>query len=72
MENTASNTAADMIEDLKGLLAATEARLAETEDKLAAANEELSSNHTLIAHLKLVIAKMQREKYGPRSERSSG
>jgi transposase len=71
MENTASNTPADTMEILKGLLAATQAELAETQDKLAAANEELSSNHTLIAHLKLVIAKMQREKYGPRSERSS-
>ena len=53
------------------LLAATEARLIEAEDKLASANHQLSSNDTLIAHLKLVIARMRHDKYGPRSERSA-
>jgi transposase len=71
MEAAASNTTSDMVEALKGLLAATQAKLIETEGQLAAANSHLAGNDALIAHLKLVIAKMQREKYGPRSERSS-
>ncbi|MGH9345355.1 MAG: IS66 family transposase [Terriglobia bacterium] len=71
MEVTASNTTADTVEALKGLLAATQAKLVEAEDKLATANDQLSSNHTLIAHLELVIARMRHDKYGPRSERSA-
>ena len=37
---------------------------------LIEARAELSGAQALIAHLQLVIAKMQREKFGPRSERS--
>jgi transposase len=70
MENTASNTTANTMEDLKGMLATTQAKLAEAEDKLEAERALRSDDPILIAHLKLVIAKMQREKYGPRSERS--
>src|SRR5665213_2795605 len=58
------------IEALQGLLATTQAKLAEAEVKLVAAKSQLSTNAELIAHLKLVIAKMQREQYGQRSERS--
>src|SRR5215467_8662297 len=92
MEIAAPNTDADTIEALKGLLAATQAKLLEVEDKLAfeqtkltetesrlvAAKDELaferanrSVDQTLIAHMKLTIAKLQREKYGPRSERTA-
>lgn len=64
MEDTAPNGNADTVEVLKELLAAAQA-------KLAAATERLSGNDVLITHLKLVIAKLQREKYGVRSERTA-
>jgi transposase len=70
MEVTASSTA-DTIESLKGLLAVAQLKLVAAEGQLAAANDQLSSHDTLIAHLKLVIAKMQRERFGVRSERSA-
>lgn len=38
---------------------------------LAAAQAQLEQAGTVIAHLKLVIAKMQRERFGARSERSA-
>jgi transposase len=54
----------DTVEGLKAQLAAAQAQLAEAHDKL-------SGNDTLIKHLKLVIAKLQRERFGVRSERSA-
>ena len=66
------------IEALQALLAATQTRLMETEDalhttkgELATARIELDGNQTLIAHLKLTIAKMQRDRFGPKSERAA-
>src|SRR5436305_2163915 len=50
-------------DDLPEDTAALQAALTETRAKLAGAQ-------ALIAHLQLVIAKMRREKFGPRSERS--
>jgi transposase len=67
----AAPAAMETIEALKARLAAAQAKLIEAEDKLATANDKLSSNDTLIKHLKLVIAKMQRERFGVRSERSA-
>src|SRR5262245_32368304 len=71
MEVAAPNSDANTVEALKELLAATQAKLIETEGKLATATDRLSGNDILITHLKLVIAKLQREKYGVRSERTA-
>jgi len=54
----------DDAESLKRLL------LARTEE-LAAARAQVSSAEALIAHLKLQIEKLRRDKFGPRSERSA-
>jgi transposase len=77
MEVIASNTTAHTVEALQALLAATQTRLIEAEEKLGTTQNELaveraerSDDRALIAHLKLVIAKMKREKFGPRSEKS--
>jgi transposase len=55
-------------------MAGTADRLPDDTDALKAAlieaRAKLSGAQTLIEHLQLVIAKMQREKFGPRSERS--
>ena len=40
-------------------------------EELAAARAQVSSAEALIAHLKLQIEKLRRDKFGPRSERSS-
>src|SRR5271156_728904 len=39
--------------------------------EVAAALAERSANQVLIAHLKLEIAKLNRDRFGPRSERST-
>ena len=54
-----ANTAGHLPDDADGLKAA-----------LIEARAKLSGAEALIEHLRLVIAKMQREKFGPRSERS--
>ncbi len=63
---------------LKALLAATRARLMEAEDKLATMQTELTSeraarsgDQTLIAHMKLTIARLQHDRFGPHSERTA-
>jgi transposase len=71
MEVAAPNSDANTVEALKELLAATQAKLLDMEGQLAAANDRLSGNDIFITHLKLVIAKLQREKYGVRSERTA-
>jgi len=78
MDVPASDTTATTIEALQALLAATQAKLIEAEDRLATTQSELkaeragrSGDQTLIAHLKLTIAKMQRDRFGPKSERSA-
>lgn len=45
-------------------------RLSIVKCELATERAERSDDQALIAHLKLVIAKMKREKFGPRSEKS--
>jgi transposase len=49
---------------------ALKAALIETQAKLSEANAKLSGAHAVIAHLQLVIDKMKRAMFGPRSERS--
>ena len=82
MEAPASNTTATTVEALQALLAATQTKLLEAEDRhlatvnglkgeLATARIELDGNQTLIAHLKLTIAKMQHDRFGPKSERAA-
>ena len=61
----------DDIEALKAALVAERARAFEAEADAAAARAELSSNAALIAHLKLQIEKLNRDRFGPRSERTA-
>lgn len=51
-------------------LTAAKARAAVTEADLANARAKASATDALIAHLKLQIAKLRREQYGPSAERS--
>jgi transposase len=60
----------DDVEALKSLLAATIQRAAEAEARLASAHARQSATEAMIAHLKLQIAKLRREQYGPSAERS--
>ena len=48
---------------------ALKAALVEAHAELSEAHAKLSGAHALIEHLQLVIAKMKREMFGPRSER---
>jgi transposase len=68
----------DDIEALKAALAlaltkadAVEAQLAVARAEAAAARAQLSDHQALIAHLKLQIEKLNRDRYGPRSERTA-
>jgi len=67
----------DDVEALKALLATAirkadeaEQRAATAEVQLANAAARQSATEALIAHLKLQIAKLRREQYGPSAERS--
>ena len=60
----------DDIAALKALLAATIQRADEAEARLANATARESATQALIAHLKLQIARLRREQYGPSAERS--
>ena len=71
MDVTAPNTTAPTVEALQALLAATQAKLLDAEDRLAVERACRSADQTLIAHLKLTIAKMQRDRFGPHSERTA-
>ena len=62
----ASNTATDTVESLKAQLASTQMKLVEAEQQLATERAGRTEDQTLITHLKLVIAKMQRERFGVR------
>jgi transposase len=55
--------AAEDLEALKAALATAQAELAE-------ARAQRSDDHALIAHLKLEIAKLNRQRYGPHAERT--
>jgi transposase len=58
------DTLPDDVESLKRLLSTRDA-------ELAALRAKAADDQTLIAHLRLQIEKLKRDKYGPRSERSS-
>jgi transposase len=60
----------DDVEALKALVVSTTRRADEAEAELAAARARASATEALIAHLKLEIAKLKREQYGPSAERS--
>lgn len=75
--DTAVSPLPDDIEALKALvLAATEQadlatqRAADAEARLANAQAQASATEAMIAHLKLQIAKLRREQYGPSAERT--
>lgn len=60
----------DDVEALKALVATMARKADEAEAKLANAMAHQSAIEALIAHLKLQIAKLKREQYGPSAERS--
>jgi transposase len=60
----------DDVEALKALVATMTRKADEAEAKLANAMAHQSAIEALIAHLKLQIAKLKREQYGPSAERS--
>ena len=59
-----SESLPDDIEELKAALIAARA-------EVASARAQRSDDQALIAHLKLQIEKLNRDRYGPRSERSA-
>ena len=61
----------DDVEALKALVAAMARKADEAEAKLANAMAHQSAIEALIGHLKLQIAKLKREQYGPSAERCS-
>ena len=61
----------DDVVALKALLAVTIQRADEAEARLATAAARESATQAMIAHLKLQIAKLRREQYGPSAERSA-
>lgn len=61
----------DDIEALKALVLRVRAEADAAEAEAAAARAEVSDTRTLIAHLKLQIAKLKRDQYGQSSERSA-
>jgi len=78
MNVSTSVTSPPPADDLQALLTAAQAQLIERDEQLAAARSELAAAHArcsndqaLIAHMKLVIARMRRDKYGTKSERSA-
>ena len=60
----------DDVEALKALLVSALQKADEAEATLANAHARESAIEALIAHLKLQIAKLKREQYGPSAERS--
>ena len=61
----------DDVEALKAALLLARADLAQATAEAAAVLAERSSNLALIAHLKLQIEKLNRDRFGPRSERTA-
>ena len=61
----------DDVDALKVALLAARADVARVTAEAAAALAEQSSNRALIAHLKLQIEKLNRDRFGPRSERTA-
>ena len=66
-----SEDIADNIAALRAALAAAQAALMQQQAETAAALARLSDDQALIAHLKLQIEKLKRERFGQRSERSA-
>jgi transposase len=60
----------DDVEALKALVVSMTQRATEAEAALANARAEASATEALIAHLKLQIAKYQRDRFGPHAERT--
>lgn len=60
----------DDVEALKALVVSMTQRATDAEAELANARAKASADQALIAHLKLQIAKLNRERFGPHSERS--
>lgn len=60
----------EVIEALKAALAAAEARADLAEAELVAARAKASDDEARIAHLKVQIAKLRRERFGPGAERT--
>ena len=58
------------VEALKALVISMTQRATDAEAELANARAKASADQALIAHLKLQIAKLNRERFGPHSERS--
>ena len=58
------------LEALKALVVSMTQRATDAEAELANARAEASADQALIAHLKLQIAKLNRERFGPHSERT--
>ena len=61
----------DDVDALKAALLAARANVARVTAEATAALAEQSSNRALIAHLKLQIEKLNRDRFGPRSERTA-
>lgn len=61
----------DDIEALKAALLSARAELSVAQADAAAVRAQLSDDQALIAHLKLEIAKLNRHRYGPHSERTN-
>jgi transposase len=60
----------DDVEALKALVVSMTRRATDAEAELANARAKASADQALIAHLTLQIAKLNRERFGPHSERS--
>jgi transposase len=71
MEPRPEDDLPDNIDALKAALVAAWSHAAQVESELAAARARLSDDQALIAHLKLLIAKLNRDRFGPRSERAT-
>ena len=70
MEPRPADEFPDDIDALKVALAAARHHAEDVESALAAARAQRADDQALIAHLKLVIAKLERERFGPHSERT--
>jgi transposase len=69
--DAASQALPHTVDALRSALAMALGRAADAEAELAAERAERSADRALIAHLKLQILKLNRERFGPRSERTA-
>ncbi len=61
----------DDLDALKAALVAARTHAAHIETELAVAQAQLSDDQALIAHLKLIIAKLKRDRFAARAERTA-